>query len=123
MAQNVNIVVLSGNLTRDPELRYLASGDAVATLRVASNRRARSGEEWKDETTFIDVSVWGKQAENCGEYLTKGRPVLVEGSLRIREWETREGDKRITPEIRARRVHFLGSRGDTSGDVQYVNEE
>jgi len=120
---NINLIVLSGNLTKDPELRYLASGDAVTTLRLANNRRYRSGEEWQEETTFIDVVVWGKQAESCGEYLSKGSPVLVEGNLRIREWETKEGSKRITPEIRARRVHFLGSRGDAGGDTRYVSEE
>ena len=106
---NFNRVFLMGNLTRDPELRYIPNGTAVANLRMAINRRFRdqSGET-KEETCFLTVVVWGKQAENCSQYLSKGRAILVEGRLRSRSWETQEGQKRNTIEVVASTVQFLG---------------
>jgi single-strand DNA-binding protein len=102
-----NKVILMGNLTRDPELRYIPNGTAVATLRLAVNNRYRQGDEWKDDVCFVDVTVWGKQAENCNEYLSKGSGVLVEGRLSYRTWESEEGQTRSKHEVVANTVRFL----------------
>jgi single-strand DNA-binding protein len=115
-ATNVNVVVVTGNLTRDPELRSLPSGTSVCKLRVAVNsRRKNQSGEWEDKPNFFDVTVWGAQGENCATYLSKGRPVAVEGRLDWREWETQEGQKRQSVEIIANSVQFLGSRDGSGG--------
>lgn len=112
---NFNRVFLMGNLTRDPELRYLTSGTAVANLRMAINRKYRTQNgEMKEEVCFVTVVVWAKQAENCSQYLSKGRPVFIEGSLQTRSWETEDGQKRSVMEVRADRVQFL-SRPPSAG--------
>jgi single-strand DNA-binding protein len=109
--QNVNVTVITGNLTRDPELRHLGSGTAVCKLRVAVNtRRKDQGGNWFDKPNYFDVTVWGAQGENCAEYLAKGRPVAIEGRLEWREWEDQEGNKRQAVEIVANTVQFLGSK-------------
>ncbi|MBN1688853.1 MAG: single-stranded DNA-binding protein [Candidatus Omnitrophica bacterium] len=111
MAANLNKVLLIGNLTRDPELRYLPSGQAVATFTVAVNRNftSQSGEK-KEEASFIRIVVWARRAEVCNEYLKKGSPVFVEGRLQTRSWESSDGTKRSTTEVVAQNVQFL-SRG------------
>lgn len=109
-----NRVILLGNLTRDPEVRYTPSGTPVATLGLAVNERVKQGDAWKDDPCFIDVSVFGKQAEACGEYLNKGSPLLVEGRLRYRTWQSQEGQKRSKHEVVAFRVQFLPKAGRTS---------
>ena len=115
-ATNVNRVVITGNLTRDPELRSLPSGMAVCKLRVAVNsRRKDQSGEWVDKPNYFDVTVWGAQGENCATYLSKGRPVAVDGRLEWREWEAKEGGKRQSVEIIADSVQFLGSRDGQSG--------
>lgn len=106
-----NRVILMGNLTRDPELRYTSGGTAVANFSLAVNRRFKTDDEVREEVDFFDIVVWGKQAENCSEYLSKGRPVLVEGRLQQNRWETSEGQKRSKVEVVANTVQFLGSRG------------
>ena len=108
MAANLNKVLLIGNLTRDPELRYIPSGSAVATFTVAVNRvyKDQAGEK-KEQVSFIRVVVWGRRAEVCGEYLSKGSPVFVEGRLQSRDWETQEGQKRSTVEVVADNIQFL----------------
>ncbi|MFH1394764.1 MAG: single-stranded DNA-binding protein [Candidatus Omnitrophota bacterium] len=107
----MNKVFLMGNLTRDPELRYVPSGSAVANFSVAVNRVYKdSAGERKEDTSFIRVVVWGKMAEICGEYLTKGRPVLVEGRLKSRTWEGQDGQKRSALDVVASNVQFLGAR-------------
>ncbi len=110
MAASLNKVLLIGNLTRDPELRYIPSGTAVSTFDIAVNRvyALQSGEK-KEETSFIRIVVWARRAEVCAEYLTKGSPVLVEGRLRSRSWETQDGQKRSTIEVVANNVQFLRS--------------
>ena len=114
-ASNVNRVVVTGNLTRDPELRNLQSGTSVCKLRIAVNTRRKSaGGEWEDKPNYFDVTVWGAQGENCATYLQKGRPVAVDGRLEWREWEGQDGNKRQSVEIVADTVQFLGSR-DGSG--------
>lgn len=111
---SLNRVFLIGNLTRDPEIRYTAGGAAVANLGLAANRTysAKTGER-KEEVCFVRVVVWGKQAENCGQYLSKGSSVFVEGRLQSRSWETDDGQKRSTLEVVAINVQFLG-RGTKS---------
>ncbi|MDI6716420.1 MAG: single-stranded DNA-binding protein [Actinomycetota bacterium] len=113
---SLNKVFIIGNLTMDPELRFTPSGTPVANLRVAVNHRyPDSSGGWVEEASFFTVVAWGRQAEVCNEYLRKGRPVLVEGRLRSRSWETPEGQKRSMVEIVASRVQFLdraGARAD-----------
>lgn len=107
---NFNKVLLMGNLTKDPELRYTPQGTAVVNLRLAVNRKFRNkNQELKEETCFITAVVWNKQAETCNQYLHKGSPVFVEGRLQSRSWEDNAGQKRNVIEVRAERVQFLGA--------------
>jgi single-strand DNA-binding protein len=113
---NINSVVVTGNLTRDPELRSTPSGTPVCKLRVAVNsRRKDQSGQWVDKPNYFDVTVWGAQGENCANYLSKGRPVAVQGRLDWREWEAQDGSKRQAIEIIADSVQFLGSRSDNAG--------
>jgi single-strand DNA-binding protein len=114
-ASNLNVVVITGNLTRDPELRALPSGTSVCDLRVAVNTRRKNSAtgEWEDKPNYFDVKVWGAQGDNCARFLSKGRPVGVQGRLEWREWETQEGQKRQAIDIIADSVQFLGSREDS----------
>jgi single-strand DNA-binding protein len=113
---NINRVVLVGNLTRDPELRQTPSGTSVCKLRIAVNTRQKdqSG-NWGDKPNYFDVTVWGNQAESCSQFLSKGRPVGIDGRLDWREWDAQDGTKRQAVEIIADTVQFLGSRGDDAG--------
>jgi single-strand DNA-binding protein len=106
-----NKVLLMGNLTRDPEVRYTPKGTALANLGLAVNRvYTTEGGEQKEEVTFIDIEVWGRQAETAGQYLAKGRPVFVEGRLKLDSWEDKEsGQKRNKLKVVAERVQFLGA--------------
>jgi single-strand DNA-binding protein len=114
-ASNINRVIVTGNLTRDPELRSLSSGNSVCKLRVAVNsRRKDQSGEWVDKPNYFDVTVWGAQGENCATYLKKGRPVAIDGRLDWREWEAQDGSKRQSVEIIADSVQFLGSRDGNS---------
>ena len=114
-ATNINRAVISGNLTRDPELRSTSGGTSVCSLRVAVNSRRKDSAsgEWVDKPNYFDVTVWGAQGENCAQYLSKGRPVAVDGRLNWREWETQDGAKRQAVDIIADTVQFLGSRETT----------
>jgi single-strand DNA-binding protein len=115
-ATNINRVVLTGNLTRDPELRSTPSGTSVCSLRVACNtRRKDASGEWVDKPNYFDVTVWGRQGENAAQYLEKGRPIAVDGRLEWREWEDQNGNKRQAVDIIADSVQFLGGRGDSDG--------
>ena len=108
---NINRVVLVGNLTKDPELRHTPSGTAVCKLRLAVNTRQKDPQgNWGDKPNYFDVTVWGNQGESCAQYLSKGRPVGVDGRLDWREWEAQDGSKRQAVEIIANSVQFLGSR-------------
>ena len=112
-ATNINRVVLTGNLTRDPELRSLPSGMSVCNLRIASNtRRKGASGEWEDKPNYFSVTVWGAQGENCARFLSKGRPVALDGRLEWREWQGQDGAKRESVEIVADAVQFLGGRDD-----------
>lgn len=107
---NLNKVLLIGNLTKDPELRYTPQGTAVANLRMAINRKFKDrNQEIKEEVCFITAVVWDKQAETCNQYLHKGSPLFVEGRLQSRSWEDNAGQKRNVIEVRAERVQFLGA--------------
>ena len=113
---SLNKVLLIGNLTRAPELRYTPSGTAVADLRMAVNRNysTQSGEK-REETCFLTVVVWGKQAESCGEYLDKGSQIFVEGRLQTRDWESKDGQKRSATEVVAERVQFMSRTKGAGG--------
>jgi single-strand DNA-binding protein len=117
MAANINRVVLVGNLTKDPELRHTPSGTAVCSLRLAVNTRRKDGAtgEWTEKPNYFDITVWGNQGESCAQYLSKGRPVAVDGRLEWREWDAQDGTKRQAVEIIADSVQFLGSREDGGG--------
>ena len=104
---SLNKVLLLGNLTRDPELRYTPSGTPVSSFGLAVNRRYRQGEEWKDDVCFIDIVTFGRQAETVGEYLSKGSMALVEGRLQWRSWENEAGQKRTKHEVVAMNVQFM----------------
>jgi single-strand DNA-binding protein len=115
-ATNINRVILTGNLTRDPELRALPSGTSVCELRVAvnSSRKDETG-NWVDKPNYFDVKVWGRQGETASQYLSKGRPVAIDGRLDWREWEDKSGNKRQSVDVIADRVQFLGGREEGSG--------
>jgi single-strand DNA-binding protein len=115
-ATNINRVIITGNLTADPELRSLPSGTSVCKLRVACNTRRKDNNtgEWVDKPNYFDVTVWGAQGENCARYLSKGRPVAIDGRLEWREWQTNEGAKRQSIDIIADAVQFLGGPRDES---------
>jgi len=114
---SLNRVILAGNLTKDPEVRYTPSGTAVGDLRLAVNERVKQGDEWVEKPVYLDVTVWARQAETCSEYLRKGSPVLIEGRLQRDEWEDKEGNKRSKVKVVADRVQFLSSpRGGQGKD-------
>jgi single-strand DNA-binding protein len=119
MAANINRVVLVGNLTKDPELRQTGGGTPVCSLRIAVNTRRRDETgQWGDKPNYFSISVFGNQAESCSQYLSKGRPVAIDGRLEWREWHAQDGTKRESVEIVADSVQFLGSReggGDFGG--------
>jgi len=121
-------VILLGNLTRDPELRYTPSGTAVASFSVAINHRYRSPNanengKYREETSFIDVVAFGRQGETCAEYLSKGQPVLVDGRLSQRRWESQDGQKRNKLEVIANTVRFLPRGGEPRGFGRDFSEE
>ena len=116
-ATNINRVVMTGNLTADPELRTTPGGTSVCSLRIACNTRRKDNAtgDWVDKPNYFNVTVWGAQGENAARYLSKGRPVAIDGRLEWREWEAQDGTKRQATDIIADSVQFLGSREDTSG--------
>lgn len=118
MAGNINRVIITANLTKDPELRALPSGTSVCELRVACNGRRKNSAtgQWEDDPNFFNVTVWGQQGENCAKYLSKGRGVAIDGRLNWREWET-DGQKRQAVDIIAETVQFIGGNpnGNSNG--------
>jgi single-strand DNA-binding protein len=116
-ASNINRVIITGNLTRDPELRSLQSGMSVCSLRVACNTRRKNNQtgDWEDKPNYFDVTIWGRQGENAAQYLSKGRPVALDGRLEWREWQDKEGNKRQSVEIIADNVQFLSGGDAPSG--------
>jgi single-strand DNA-binding protein len=126
MAGNINRVIITGNLTRDPELSSLpSSGTSVCSLRIACNGRRKNNEtgQWEDQPNYFDVTVWGQQGENCAKFLSKGRPVAIDGRLRWREWTSNEGQKRQGVDIIAETVQFLGGRDDAGNGNGYSSSQ
>jgi single-strand DNA-binding protein len=119
---NINRVVLTGNLTRDPELRHTSGGTSVCSLRIATNSRRKDADgNWVDKPNYFDVTVWGAQGENCAQYLSKGRPVAIDGRLDWREWEDKDtGAKRQAIQIIADSVQFLGSRENADNGGRFT---
>ena len=112
-----NRVILIGNVTRDIEIRYIPSGTAVLDLGLAVNDKRKDGKtgEWIEETTFVDVTLWGRTAEIAGEYLSKGSPVFIEGRLKFETWEQEDGQKRSKLKVVGDRMQLIGSRGSGGG--------
>lgn len=111
-----NKIIIVGNLGRDPELRYTPQGNAVCSFTLATNERRRDkAGEFQDITTWFRVTLWGNQAETASKYLAKGRPVYIEGRLRVEEWTDRDNNNRYTLEVNATEMQFIGSRQD-AGD-------
>ncbi len=111
-----NKVILLGNLTRDPEVRYTPNGSAVASFALAVNRKYKQGDETKEEVSYIDIVVFGKQAESCGQYINKGGGALIEGRLQQRRWDDKEtGQKRSKVEVAAQTVTFMPKRSGQGG--------
>ncbi|MBD5778210.1 single-stranded DNA-binding protein [Pelagicoccus sp. NFK12] len=115
---NFNKVILLGNLTRDPELRVTPKGTSVCQFGMAVNRVYRSGDETQEETTFVDLEAWGKQAEIISKYVSKGNPLFIEGRLKFDSWESKEGEKRSKLKVIVENMQLMGSRGDNNGGGQ-----
>ena len=119
-----NKIILVGNLGRDPELRYTPQGTPVCSFTLATNeRRKDKAGETQDVTTWFRVTLWGRQAETASQYLTKGRPVYVEGRLRVEEWTDRDGKARHTLEVHATDMQFIGTRGDDGGQSHHARSD
>ena len=115
MSASLNKVILIGNLTADPELKYTTSGTARAKFSIAINRKYKdSSGEWKEDVTFVPRTTWGPLAENCSNYLSKGRSVAIDGRLRISSFENKEGNKIKMTEVVAQSVQFLGGAGQAA---------
>lgn len=120
MANNINAVVITGNLTRDPELSQVGGGTSLCKMRIAINTRVKRGEQWEDKANYFDIAVFGKQADNCERYLSKGRPLAVTGRLDWNEWQDKDGNNRQGVSIIADNVQFLddGKRDGTVASEQ-----
>ena len=119
----LNKVIMVGNITRDIEVRYTASGQAVASIGLACNRSYKSGDDWKEEVCFITAVLWGKRAENCASQLHKGDPIFIEGRLQSRSWE-KDGQKRTTIEIAVKDIQFLNrTKQGTTPEEQVTESE
>ena len=124
MAANLNKTFLIGNLTRDPELKYIPSGTAVANFGLAVNRRyTNSDGEKVDDVCFVDVVAWDKLAEICGEYLSKGSPVFIEGRLQMDSWEQEDGQKRSKLKVIAQNIQFLGGGGKADAEEEDADSD
>lgn len=118
-----NRVILLGNMVRDPDVRYLQAGTAVVDIGLAVNDRVKRGNEWVDEATFVDVTFFGKTAEVIGQYLKKGSPVLVEGRLKLDQWQTEAGDKRSKLKVVGEKMQMVGGKGESRQQDDNQQEE
>lgn len=124
MARGYNKVMLIGNLTRDPELKYTPNNTAVADMGLAVNREYQDSEgSQQEDVTYVDVTVWSRTAENCSQYLNKGSPVFIEGRLTFDSWETDEGQKRSKLKVTAQRVDFLDSDSSRKGNIKEESKD
>lgn len=114
---SLNKVMLIGNLGKDPEVRYTGSGQAVASFSLATSERFKNKQsgEWEEKTEWHRITLWGKQAEVAGEYLSKGKTVFIEGRLQTRKWTDRDGNEKYTTEVVGERMQMLGAKGDGGG--------
>tara|TARA_R110000824_G_scaffold302820_1_gene490597 strand:+ start:1468 stop:1881 length:414 start_codon:yes stop_codon:yes gene_type:complete len=117
---NFNRVILVGNLTRDIELRSTPSGASVADAGIAVNDRRKQGDEWVDETSFVDLTLWGRTAENAAEYLSKGSPILIEGRLKQDSWENDQGEKRTKLKVVVDKLQFLSNKKEAESKKEPV---
>ncbi len=116
---NVNLVIVIGNLTRDPQVKFLANEKAVANFGLAINRKYKTADgEQKEEVTFLDVEAWGRTAELAGQYLVKGRPVFIEGHLKLETWDDKDGQKRSKLKVVADSLQFLGEKGPANDQAK-----
>lgn len=116
MAGNLNRVFLMGNLTRDPEVRHTSGNTAVANIGVAVNRKWKDQNgEWREDTTFVDCEAWGKTAENISKFFTKGRPIFIEGRLKLDQWENKEGQKQSKLRVVVENFQFVDSNREGGG--------
>jgi len=123
---SLNKIFLIGNLTKEPELKYIPSGSAVGTLRIAVNRKYKAQDgTMKEDVLYTTVTVWGKTAENCNEFLAKGSPVFVEGRLQSRSYEGQDGQKKYVTDVVAERIQFLsgGKKKSSEGGVEVPDEQ
>ncbi len=118
-----NRVILAGNLTRDIELRETPGGASVADAGLAVNDRRKQGDDWVDETSFVDLTLWGRTAENAAEYLSKGSPILIEGRLKQDSWENEAGEKRTKLKVVVDRLQFLNNKNQESEAKQCSSKE
>lgn len=124
MARDVNEVIVIGRLVRDVEFKVIASGTPVAKFSIANNQAFKQNDEWKEYVNYFDVTVWGKQAESCSKYLTKGKQVAVSGSLRQERWQDKtSGQNRSKVEITANQVQFLGDASKPTGQAEGLNNQ
>ena len=116
-ATNINRVILTGNLTRDPELRSTPGGLSICSLRLATNTRRKNNQtgDWEDKANYVSVTIFGRQGENAAQFLSKGRPVAIDGRLEWREWQSQSGEKREALEVVADNIQFLGGREEGQG--------
>jgi single-strand DNA-binding protein len=121
---NLNKVMLIGNLTRDPELKYTPGNQAVCEIGIAVNRKYRTKDnEEREEVTYVDCEAWGKQAEVIKQYMAKGRPIFIEGRLKLDTWEDKDGGKRSKMRVVVENFQFLGSGGGGGGGERFVSDE
>ncbi len=122
---NLNSVLIEGNLTKDPELSYTSTGKPVVKLRIGSNRSYKKDDEYQQEASFFDITVWGKQAEACAEFLEKGRGVRIVGRLKEDRWQDQEGNNRSKVQIVAEHVEFMPkpNKGDTDQEQEQEREQ
>jgi single-strand DNA-binding protein len=123
MARGLNKVLLIGRLGADPEIRYTSDGTAVSNFNIATNRPIKRGDQWEEETDWHRIVAWRRLAEICGEYLKKGSNIFVEGQLRTRSWEDRDGNKRWTTEVIARDIMMLDSKEDRTTGTEFESPQ
>ena len=119
----MNLVVLGGNLVRDPELKYTPSGTAICEFTIANTKKFKQNDEWKEKTGFYNCLCWGKRGEVIAEYFAKGKPILVRGELEFQTWETQEGAKRSTVKVQVNDFEFVGGKQDSAAPLDHTEKK